>query len=374
MKARLNELLANFQQFAREHDYQNQPILTIYLDIDPTKEENRRETPAWSIELANQFKSLYASLDPEVMKRYNIQQKKTQFEQQLALFIDTYLENRTGRSVMILSDLDDITALDLQVPVETAVYFGMPRIEHLLYAMDKYKKYLLLALSESEIRAIELYLGRVTQERLIETNQEVSNRFGVGQTRAVDRRELEFEESYARDISGKINQYFMDDPDFERLILGGNQKIAHAVKKRLHPSVKDVLVSIEKVDLKASDTDIIEQVAATAETFEEEHDLMVIEDLVALHNRRGAAVIELNDVKEALTTQRIKTLVVSYPFEESAKSELIYEAALQGVGINVVFGAAKERLDELGGIGAFLYYGNRGGHPSGEQPRAGGAA
>ena len=357
MKARIESMLTSFRKFASTHNYSEKPIFSIYLDLDPTKENNRKENPAWRIELSNQMREVKEGLDEEILKRYQSQESWKEFDQNLESYIQGYTTNQTGKSALILSDMDDFASLDIQLPVETTVHYGMPRVEHLVYTMDKYKKYLVLILSEAEIRAVEVFMGRVTGEQIIETNQEVRNRFGKkARTLAADRRDLETEENYAREIADELNSYFMDDPDFERLILAGNQKIAHNVKNKLHPSVKDVLVSIERMDVKTNEAEIADRISNIARGFEEEHDLMVIDDLVALNNRNGSAAVELTDVSKALENDQVKTLIVSYPLEDERKAELIYKAAMKGVSINFVFGEAKDKLDGMGGVGAFLYY------------------
>ncbi len=357
MKARLNNLINKFSEFASTHDYLEKPILSLYLDIDPTKAKNRKDNPAWKIELKNELKQIYNSLDQEQLKRYDVQKDLNDFGNRLQTFLDEYLISYTGRSVLILSDLEDIVALDIQIPVETKAHYGMPRIEHLLYVMDKYKKYMVLFLTEAEIRVLEVYLGRVTNEVLIETNQEVKLRFGrKARTLASERRDLASEAAYAKEIADELNTYFMEDPDFERLVLSGNQKIAHNVRNRLHPALQSVLVSIEKLDIQMNEADVTNHISEIAATFEEQSDLLVIEDLVKLHNFNGAAVLELSVVAKAIEDNRIKSLVVSYPIEAEEKYELVYKASLKNNQINFVFGQAKERLDEFGGIGAFLYY------------------
>lgn len=358
MKARLNELLVKFKEFARTNENNNKPIITIYLDVDSTKEKNRKDNPAYKIELNNALKKVEETLDPEHFKKYEVQQEWSKFKLNLELQIYQHLQYYSGKSLLILSDLEEIFITDIQMPVETTLHYGTPRVDHLLYVLDKYKKYLVLVMSEMEVRAIELFLGRVSDETFIETNNRVKTRFGKkAKTLASDRRDLETEEAYARDLAEEINSYFMDDPDIDRLILAGNQKIAHNVKSKLHPLVEDQVVSILRMDIKAKEPDISKIVAEISNQFEEEKDIIEIKDLVSIHNSQGLGVLELNDVKSALTDGRVKKLMVSYPFVDTEKIKLVYEAFLNGVNINFVFGKAKEKLDKLGGIGAYLYYG-----------------
>ena len=47
MKSRINDVLESFREFVTTHRYQDTPILTAYVDIDPTNPDNQRERPAY---------------------------------------------------------------------------------------------------------------------------------------------------------------------------------------------------------------------------------------------------------------------------------------------------------------------------------------
>ena len=82
----------------------------------------------------------------------------------------------------------------------------------------------------------------------------------------------------------------------------------------------------------------------------------MVEQLVAIFNRRGPAVVERQGVESALEQGRVRTLVLPYPVDRDEFDSLIVAATLSGVGIEFVTGAAAERLQEMGGIGAMLYF------------------
>ena len=82
----------------------------------------------------------------------------------------------------------------------------------------------------------------------------------------------------------------------------------------------------------------------------------VVETLVTLGNRGGAAVLEKRAVEEALRQGNVKTLVIPYPVDAEEFDALIVEATKHGAGVEFVYGEGAKRLHQLGGIGATLYY------------------
>lgn len=356
MKSRLNNVLESYREFVTTHRYEDEPILTAYVDLDTTNPDSQRDRPAWQIELKNEAKRLEAKLDPEQLKRRDTQKKWVHTEE----MVMSYLQGRktTGRSVVLFTNLEDIIGVDLPVPMETRLYYGLPQIKDLLFALDQFKKYLVVLCSGAEVRIIEVFLARTTDELRVETEHELARLFGRNsKTQTVEsRRDAEFERRHAREVAEGINEYFLGDPDFERLILGGNQKQAHAVKNALHPAVRETLVAVESIDFKQADIEIARKVKAIADRYELEHDLAVVDDLVARYNRNRTAVVEAEGVELALKQGRVKTLVIPYPIDSEQFDALIVDATTGGASIEFVYGEAAEKLKNFGGIGATLFY------------------
>ena len=133
-------------------------------------------------------------------------------------------------------------------------------------------------------------------------------------------------------------------------------KVAHAVKNSLHPLVRNNLVAIESIDFKASENRVAERVRAIADRFELEHDLTVVDDLVARYNRDGSAVVERQGVETALSKGLAKTVVIPYPIESAEFDSLIVQATKTGAEIEFVYQEAAKKLEQFGGVGATLYH------------------
>ena len=97
------------------------------------------------------------------------------------------LGENQARSGVLFTNLVDIIAVDRPVPMETRLYYGLPQIKDLLFALDQFKKYLVVLCSGAEVRIIEVYLTRTTNELRVETEHELARRLGRNsKTQAVE--------------------------------------------------------------------------------------------------------------------------------------------------------------------------------------------
>ena len=58
MKKKIQEIFDTLRNFITEHQYEETPVLTAYVAVDSTDQDNRRDRPAWLIELKNEAKRL----------------------------------------------------------------------------------------------------------------------------------------------------------------------------------------------------------------------------------------------------------------------------------------------------------------------------
>lgn len=355
MKAKVNEILESFARFVSTEDHAESPILTAYVDVDPSKPGNQRAQPAWEIELKNEAKRLRDELGEDALKRATA--AETWDRTETALMQAVRERQPTGRSVVYFSDLETSISIDLPVEMETRLYFGFPQVKHLLFALDQYKKYLVVLVSGDKLRFASIFLARNTGEVQVDTGHESKRLAGSkASTLAKDRRDAEFERRFIADVAQEIQDHLFDDPSYERIVIGGNARQAHAVVNALHPAVQALVVSIEAIDFRAADQSIAEAVTKVAEGYEAEHDLEVVEQLVSISKRGGPALLDREGIETALAHGQVRMLVLAYPIDREVFDPLIAMASRSGASVEFVSGAAADRLSEFGGVGASLYY------------------
>lgn len=361
MKKKINEILDSLRIFITEHDYENTPVLTAYVDLDSTDQDNRRDRPAWLIELKNEAKGLEAQFDAESLKRRDTKQKWADTEE----LVLSHLNDRKpeGRSTLLFTDHDDFLTVDLPMSMQTRLFYGVPQVKPLLFALDRYKKYLVVLLSEDEVKLVEVFLTAPTEEIRVQTDSSggISLRPGgrKSRTQASERRDLDTERRLASEIADQINQHVLADAEIEHVVFGGNLKLAHAVKNALHPAVYESLVTIEPLAYTSSNNDIAGVVKRVADEKEQEHDLALLNELVARRHVCGTAVLETQGVLQALENGQASKIVVSVPIETDKFDQLLIKSLMNNCEIDFLHGDAAEKLNEFGGIAAMLYYSSR---------------
>ncbi len=358
MKKEIQDVLDNLRNFIVEHKYEDSPMLTAYVGFDTTEQDNRRDRPAWLIELKNESKRIEEEYGTSALKRLETQRKWDDTEAMIMSHLET--NKPEGRSTIIFTDHEEFLTINLPVPMPTKLFYGAPQLKPLLFALDRFKKFAVVLFSEEEAKIFEVFLTVPTEEARVQTGPTggISLRPGsrVARTQASKRRDLETERQVVQAAADEIHSYFMADPKIEHLVFGGNLKLAHAVKNVLHPSVYASLVTIEPIAFTSTNNEIAASVSRIAEEWEVEHDLALVEDLVTRRHACGTSVLEMQGVMQAIDNGQARKVVLSVPFESDKFDKLLHKAILNNCDIEFLHGQAAEKLNEFGGAAAVLYY------------------
>lgn len=358
MKNAINEILNSLGEFMSAHIDENTPVLTAYIGIDTTDPDNKRDRPAWLIELKNEAKRIDEEHGTEALKRRDTQRKWTNTEE----VIMSHLQERKpqGRSTVIFTDHVNFHAVDLPVPLPTQLAYGPPHVKPLLVALDRYRKCLVALFSEEETKLVDVYLTVATGETLVSTGHEggMSLRPGerVGRTQASGRRDLDTKRHIVAEKASEVQARIQNDPQIEHVIFGGNLKLAHAVKNALNPALYGGLVAIEPIAFNSSATEVAALARRVAEEKVIEHDLALLSELVNRRHACGTAVLETQGVMLALEQGRASKIVISVPIESDKFDQIMIKCVISGCEIDFLHGEAAAKLNEFGGIAAVLYY------------------
>ena len=69
-----------------------------------------------------------------------------------------------------------------------------------------------------------------------------------------------------------MNRLLLGNQNIERIIFGGNLRLAHAVHNMLHPKVGEGVIALMNLPYDMKDFDIVAQIADVATGFEREND------------------------------------------------------------------------------------------------------
>ena len=358
MKNTIHEVFESLRDYLETHEESRGKMLSVFANTDNRDPNNRKERPAWLIDLKNSLSDLAESHGDEALRPVDPRLNWREVEERIT---SALLERKpSGRSVAIFTDLVDHEVIDLPLPVTTSAYFGIPQVKHLLSQLHRYGRYLVILFSETEHRIISIDVPLTTDDVRVDSVTAAGLFLRPGgrkaRTQASDRRDLDSERRLVKEAADEINAYFMDDPDFDRIVFGGNLKIAHRVKNALHHAVSETLVSIEPIPFQAPEELVRRTVKDIANEFETTHDLALVSELVTRRATCGRVATGNDAVLEALRNGQVSKLYFAFPIDSDQFDAVFVEAVLANVEIELIHGEAAAKLSEMGGVGAILYY------------------
>jgi peptide subunit release factor 1 (eRF1) len=248
-------------------------------------------------------------------------------------------------------------AYELPVALSNFAHYGKPQIAKFLRALDEYQEYLVVLFAQDRARAINVFLGESAAEVMIHVDQTWNRKVHktAHDSSQADRLD-EIDRRFARHAAGELDKHFLGSDDVERIIFGGNLQLAHAVRNYLHPYVADRVIAMLPIPIDTATHDIAAQVRPVADASEREFEEHLVANLINRARAGGRAVLGHEAVSEALNRHAVSELVLPYPSDLVTADELLVKALYSSADLEFIEGEAAERLQEEGGVGAFLYY------------------
>jgi hypothetical protein len=337
------------------------PLLSVYLRVDPAYPPNQNEAPAWFIYLKNALREIEAGFE-------QIPQAWKETRQQVLDYAQGYVPR--SKSLVIFAEKDLLEVFDVPITLENRVSYGAPMVVPLLWAMDEYKRYLLVLVDHEQARFLSAYLGRVTggeameldfddydfgDSRFIHTRGTTSGSQGSGQDDFADMRD-EYIRRFHSDVASRIRK-LMGKLQTNRIVLGGNEQAVKQVQSLLHDSLKKQVVGIVALPLDSSDRKVAKAIQEKAEIYEREQELKLVDAVIDLAKSGGRGTLGYENIKQAFAMQQVEILLLPFPMnDEEQAAELSLLALLSNTELELLHGEPAEKLREEGGVAARLYY------------------
>ena len=368
-------------------------VLSVALDVDPKKPEHQTTHPAWRTWLRDALRDLAASLPDE--PRAAVEERT----REILRFVEG--EHPQGRGLAVFAGRDLWRVFVLPISLRNHVSYGRPDVLPLLWAMDEYEPYAILAVSRERARLLLAYLGGTVMVEADALYLDVNEwRFkagrtptftkatGTGSTRGAQRDTYDARVddhrrrfwSRAADAAGR----YLEESGIARLVICGPNEAAHAVRDLLPSKAKDAVVAIVPIPDDADTAEIHRRSlpAALAEEHRRDRELV---DLLTRTPAAPEAVIGVREVLGAAAREQLLTLVVDRDLEVEVgrclRCDTIHAdpaptcpicggsvvavplaqvtpllARRTGARLEFVADEAGERLRRFGGIGGILRY------------------
>lgn len=341
-------LIQEFVAYVSDEQSQ-QAVLSLYLVVDPADPANQAVTPAWQIYWKNALREIESKLERADWTRW--EKTKARVERYLADY------HPTGKTLVLFAGPQAELEYELPLRLENVVHYGWPQVTEFLWALDEYEQYLVLLVGQDQARGLIMFLGQSANEVMVNVDQtwQRKERKTAHFDQMVQRHD-EIDRRFLRYIAGELNRHFLENPDVERIILGGNTTMAHALRNYLHPTVADNVIDILAIPLDKKEHEIAEMIREVTLNYERENELAIVNDIVNRAKSGGRGAVGEKAVNKALDMQAVSLLVLPYPMTAKPSDELFVKAIRSSSDVEFVHGEAADRLTEVGGIAVRLYH------------------
>jgi peptide chain release factor subunit 1 len=354
------DLLRTFADYAGTHEHED--YLSLYLLVDPAHSENQSDNPAWKIYLKNAITDIEAGLDPVQLRQWKrVRLSDTSPETAWARTrkrLEKYLTSYTpgGKTLVLFISPSDEYQIELPVELNNTYYYGKPHIQEFLWALDEYQQHLVLLFAEDQTRALTLALGETTGDLAVTSDDAwLRQQHKAAHAQDIQWRQDELSRRYVKSVAGQVNKYFLQNPDIERLVLGGNVEMANAVLGSLHPSAREKVIAVLPIPITTPPHEVAERIRDDAQKAEREFELELVNEIIRSAGAGGRGATGRTAVNRAMDRSAVRLLALPYPAGDEVEP-LLLQAVQNGVTVEFVKGEAADRVRKAGGIVAGLYY------------------
>lgn len=286
-------------------DFQGEesPVLSLYLDVDPTK----RTTDEYKLVLKGLLKEVSGQAQREDVAA-----------------VERYFDHEydwQGKGVALFSCLgqDFWRAYPLAVPVDNHVYASnRPYIKPLTDILDAYGRYGVVLVDQEGARLFLFRLGEL-QETSGTLGQEVKRMkhgrgSAAGRMGGVAARTGRKEEGTAqRNLkeAADLTAKFCEGGRCGRIILGGTDQTVAQFQEMLPKELQEQVVGSFPAAMTASETEVLDRSLEIIAEVEREREKGLVESAITAAAKGGAGVIGLADTLGAVYEGRVHILVVS---------------------------------------------------------------
>jgi rubrerythrin len=293
-------------------------VLSLTLDVDPTKPENQHGRPAYKVWLGSALHDLLEGLTAEDRKA-----AREPVERIVAHVERALLESR-GLAIFAAPGLWQEFALPVSLP--SRIRYGRPDVIPVLWALDEHEPYAILAVFRDRAAVLIVRLGRasVIQEETFELDTSdwrfkagrqptFTKQSGGGASRgaAPDAHAARVEEQVRRFWRRAAEEAasLLRDQGIGRLIIAGPEEAAHAVRELLPEFARKTVVSLVPVRSSAGPDEIRERTLPVALAEERRREAELVAQILNDAARGAGAVVGPADTIAALRRGQVQTVV-----------------------------------------------------------------
>jgi peptide subunit release factor 1 (eRF1) len=274
-------------------------------------------------------------------------------------------------------------AIQLTTPVsDNRVYaYNQPHLYHLAHLEEQYPRYAAVLTDTNTARIFVFGLGQVVGAEEVKGKKVHRVKVGGWSQARYQRRVGNAHQEHAKEVVDRLVEIVREDK-VTHIVLAGDPVVMPLLEALL-PQEMVAMVETMKMDIHASDSDVLSATLAKLQEQDVKTSAEKVERLLAQYRARGLAVVGPEETLEALANGQVEELLVSGALEEKHPETEAVEAILapeipdaeggtqsleprqaslpdllvtkaKQTGAEVTFIEDPALLEAVGGVGAFL--------------------
>jgi hypothetical protein len=364
------------------------PVLSVYLDTNPATERNQNTPRGYQIWLKAAGQALAREVEASARPPLRRQLER------VAEYLD--LQPAKARGTAIFAGAHVWEVVPLQMPVHDEIHWGKPALQQLTWLLDEHRSRGAVLIEGTGARFFRFWLGQISEDEdmafVLDRSQwrdmsltgpappGVGKHSGAMRERVAARVDAAWKR-FAAAVARRLSTW-MRREGISPVALVGEPRLIEPVISALGAGVRSSVRLVPKTLPRTSAAQVQKQLEPVLRDWEREYEQQQVDDLLNTHDP-ARAVLGLDETLARLQQGRVRELVVAGGLRGNARQclqcgwadrsadpvcpvcggerrprtlrTLIPElASAHGVPIEVVAGAAADRLREAGGIGAWL--------------------
>jgi peptide subunit release factor 1 (eRF1) len=371
----------NLKELLEREAVPDSPVLSVYLNVDQADAAN----------LNRMFEVALSNVLYEVGEVFDSPQRKDFRADAIRVleFVEGYRPRAKGLIIFCDSSEDFFRVHEIQVPVKTGAHWSeKPHLRPLLEIIDEHERYGVILTDRSQARLFSIFLGEIEEYCETLSVADVTRFKSSGRDhirsqtrhqRRADTRALWHLKQVAESMEGVAERLA-----FDRLVLAGPVEATTEVYRQLSKALRTKVIGTLALALDTSERQVLDETLKLMKTAERTGEIEIVEQLIVAAEKQEQATIGLEQTIAAVQAGRVRQLVYAEGWDASGSrcsnclsltsngepicgycgavlqvvNDLLERttrrvAAMGGV-VEQVRGAAATRLQDAGGIGAFL--------------------
>ncbi len=280
------------QQLQSLLDYQGEPVLSVYLDTDLTKQSKE------AVRLL--FRQRAAEVEHQAAREIEAVQRYLDYE---------YDWQSRGLAIFVSGDtLWEGIPLPI-APRTNVIYAARPYVRTLADIEDRLGRYDVAVLDRERLRLFSVVWGKIQSETEAVGEELKRHKQGGWSAQIYQRRE---DNLAMRNLKQAVEvmQQFTERTGHRRLMLGGSSEVLAQVKELMPKPLLDQVIGEFNVDVRAHPNEILSRSLDVAQEVDMQKERQLVEQAITEAAKGGQGVTGLTDTLFALHQGQVRLLLV----------------------------------------------------------------